>query len=222
MRLYKFLSIDHAVDNLVKRRIKISEYGDMNDPYEFLAVSVKPEIFGRDINDAIKNHGAVCLSATESEPLLWSHYAEKHRGCCIAFEVAEGEHLKKTIPVDKPDEIFVDISRFIEIKRKAESQLAMEMTQHLNRVMLSKYSGWNYEKEFRFLIKLIDPQKDGKLYFAEFDEKLKPVEVLLGAMCTQDHEEKLRYAVNRYEPPLPIIKMSLAADEFKIVRRAER
>jgi hypothetical protein len=83
----------------------------------------------------------------------------------MVFEVTKGEHLQKTIPVDKPDEIFVDISPFIEMKRKAESEgvpidvsgpefdrLVAEHTQHTKRVMLSKYSGWNYEKEFRLLL----------------------------------------------------------------------
>ena len=235
MRLYKFLSIDHAVDNLVKRRIKISEYDEMNDPFELLAVSVKPEILGRGMIDVIKSGGAVCLSATESEPLLWSHYAEKHQGCCIAFEVAEGEFLKQTIPVEKPDEIFVDIRPFIEIKRKAQAEgvpidlyspelnpLVTEHSEYTNRVMLSKYIGWNYEKEFRLLLDLIDTQKEGSFYFAEFDDTIKPIEILLGVRCTPENEQKLRDAAWTYAPPLPVIKMSLATNEFKILRRAER
>ena len=40
MRLYKFLSIKHAVENLVKRRIKISQYHEMNDPFELVGVSL--------------------------------------------------------------------------------------------------------------------------------------------------------------------------------------
>jgi hypothetical protein len=232
MRLYKFLSIDHAVDGLVKRRIKISEYHDMNDPFELLAVSVSLEPYRQIMVEVIKTGGAVCFSETESDPLLWSHYAEKHQGCCIAFEVAESSSLRRTIPIQKPTEIYIDISPLVEIKRNALSvglpvdtsgpefeRLVEEHTRITDEVMLSKYNGWDYEKEVRLLINLIDSQKDGKLYFADFDDKLRPTEVLLGARCTQDHEARLRYAVNRYEPPLPIIKMCLATDDFKIVRQ---
>ena len=88
-------------------------------------------------------------------------------------------------------------------------------------VMLSKYDGWNYEKERRLLIDLIPTQRDGDHYFAEFDEDLKPKKVLLGVRTSEESEEKLRYAVNTYNPPLPIIRTTLATDAFKIVRLSE-
>lgn len=45
--------------------------------------------------------------------------------------------------------------------------------------MLSKFAGWNYERERRLLIHLKEDQRDGDLYFAEFDDHIKPVEVIL-------------------------------------------
>jgi hypothetical protein len=63
-----------------------------------------------------------------------------------------------------------------------------------------------------------DSQKDGRLYFAEFDDTIKPIEILLGVRCTDENEQKLRDAASTFEPPLPIIRMSLANSESKIVR----
>ena len=34
MRVYKFLSAKFALENIEKRRLKTSEFTDMNDPYE--------------------------------------------------------------------------------------------------------------------------------------------------------------------------------------------
>jgi hypothetical protein len=36
IRVYKFLSSDHALDNIKRRRIKISEIHDLSDPYELI------------------------------------------------------------------------------------------------------------------------------------------------------------------------------------------
>ena len=36
MRAYKFLNSDHALGNIRRRRIKISEIHDLNDPYELI------------------------------------------------------------------------------------------------------------------------------------------------------------------------------------------
>jgi hypothetical protein len=45
MRVFKFLSKKFALDNLTKHRIKISEYSDMNDPFELRgAVLSDPEL----------------------------------------------------------------------------------------------------------------------------------------------------------------------------------
>lgn len=35
VRLYDFLRADRALDNLSKRRIKVSTLDDLNDPFEF-------------------------------------------------------------------------------------------------------------------------------------------------------------------------------------------
>ncbi|NKK82626.1 DUF2971 domain-containing protein [Rhizobium leguminosarum bv. viciae] len=31
--------------------------------------------------------GLLCMSTTWQEPLLWSHYADKHKGMCLGFDV---------------------------------------------------------------------------------------------------------------------------------------
>jgi hypothetical protein len=231
MRLYNYLSLEHAIDNLVKRRIKISTYDDMNDPFELRGAWMSDADFHRALTEVSKKGGVVCFSEMDSEVLLWSHYAVKHRGCCIDFEVAESEALQPTVSVKRPKEISFDRSPSYEMERlgiesgdsSPESHPGFEeaIKRYLPRttaILFSKYEGWNYEKERRLLIKLQPSQKDGNHYFAEFDGNIRPVEVLLGARCTQADEERLRPAVNGYDPPLPIIRTGFAKDEFKIVR----
>ncbi|MDW9570209.1 DUF2971 domain-containing protein [Sinorhizobium meliloti] len=32
-------------------------------------------------------YGIVCLSDNWQHPMMWSHYADRHRGICLAFDV---------------------------------------------------------------------------------------------------------------------------------------
>jgi len=40
MRVYKFLTAEFALQNLIKRQIKISEFHDMNDPFELWGIKL--------------------------------------------------------------------------------------------------------------------------------------------------------------------------------------
>ena len=45
MRVYHFISAEYALDDLRKRRLKVSFLEDMNDPFELLGGSLKrPEL----------------------------------------------------------------------------------------------------------------------------------------------------------------------------------
>src|SRR5262245_30837871 len=92
--LYRFLSAEAALKTLERVAFKVSRLNELNDPFEWrLGVTgILPE--GEKIAEAcvkqIVDHlnswfGIICFSDTSSEPVLWSHYADKHRG--IALEV---------------------------------------------------------------------------------------------------------------------------------------
>jgi len=41
-------------------------------------------------NKFLKNSSATCFSKTNNEPLMWSHYASKHSGICLEFNLENG------------------------------------------------------------------------------------------------------------------------------------
>jgi hypothetical protein len=114
MRLYYLTGSQFALSNLALRRVKISRFSDLNDPFELLAVDLKDKAHRkafREMKDELnKTKGLICLSRFWSNPLLWGHYAEKHTGMALGFEVdetlvAEVIYAKspQKIPVDKMD-----------------------------------------------------------------------------------------------------------------------
>jgi len=98
MIVYNFTSHKNALSNLKHKRLKISRIEELNDPFElFGAQLANKELrvgFKKMRNNLDKNRGLICFSECWHNPLLWSHYGEKHYGVCMGFEVPK-IHLQK-------------------------------------------------------------------------------------------------------------------------------
>lgn len=89
--------------------------------------------------------GITCFSYTEKETLMWSHYADSHRGICLIFEKD-----KLTFTNSKVKLIDVKYSANIpqiEINAKFEKHGQIEFD--FETVLTTKYERWIYEKELR-------------------------------------------------------------------------
>src|SRR6266446_5545165 len=91
MRVYHFLPALHALEDIEKKRIKISEIDQLIDPFELWCVSqedkkLRPALrkYKKEMSERF---GMICFSKQWHNPLLWSHYADKHRGMCLGFDV---------------------------------------------------------------------------------------------------------------------------------------
>ncbi|MCX6543487.1 MAG: DUF2971 domain-containing protein [Acidobacteria bacterium] len=97
-RLYKFLEAKWALDDICRRRIKISQLADMNDPMELMSVQVKNAADQPDLDACVaqmnERFGALCFCRSWNNALLWAHYADKHRGICLGFDVTR-RHAKR-------------------------------------------------------------------------------------------------------------------------------
>ena len=70
MRVYKFLCATYALQNLAKQRLKISEFTDMNDPYELSGVDLSdPDVQGVLIPQ-LQTVGVLCFSRNWNHPAL--------------------------------------------------------------------------------------------------------------------------------------------------------
>jgi Protein of unknown function (DUF2971) len=231
MRTYKYLPIQYGIDNLLKRRIKISRWEEMNDPFELRGASTDSAYSQLVTYELCRTGGVLCFSKSESDPLLWSHYAESHRGCCIAFEIDGNANPVEMDLAASPKRVLVDLDAVATRLSQAPGNLRdhieevlkefPELDRATEAVLLTKYKGWSYEQEIRVMVGLQPEQKDGDLYFADVDANIRPVEVLLGIRCTDADKARFHEAVDRYDPPLPITRMTIATDSFEIIRKPE-
>lgn len=86
--LYKYRSLENferLVDIIVNKRLFGATFDSLNDPME--GVFKYERGINTDKIDAIRNSkhiARICsLSKTFTDDLLWSFYANGHRGCCI-------------------------------------------------------------------------------------------------------------------------------------------
>jgi hypothetical protein len=89
--------------------------------------------------------GVFSLSETWNSPLMWSHYADEHRGICLEYDTRHIPH-PGIAAVDYSSPRSVKASDLI--KWKIEGSSEAERRVH-NRYFFAKSPQWQYEKEWR-------------------------------------------------------------------------
>ena len=83
-----------------------------------------------------------------------------------------------------------------------------------NRAIFTKFNGWEYEKEIRIWA-LLSNEEDG-LHFLEFEERMRLVEVIIGASCTLTRAAITR-ALGTLASEVKITRARAAYDGFRMV-----
>jgi len=203
IRVYKFLSEEWAIEDIKMRRIKISEIRDLNDPFDLIPFDLSDPEHRRaflSTRDQMNDRGILSFSRSWSSPLLWAHYADKHRGICLGFDVARSnetylkniEYVKKRLPL--PDKLDGDFAE---------------------QFLFAKLADWEYEKEVRGYASR-DVEENGK-YYAKFDDNhLTLCTVILGHRCSVELDSILEL-LSSYSEPVSVIKARPAHDSFLMV-----
>lgn len=126
----------------------ISDPKEFNDPFEFNIISdylfdnseIKPlninqKIIKDKIENLINNLGVICYSTDDTNGLLWSHYADNHKGIILVFDAPQETNIKK-----------VKYQNIIqEINLENEADILIEAL----KISTTKSDIWSYEEEFR-------------------------------------------------------------------------
>ncbi len=173
MRLYYFTTEQYGLEAIRDSHIKIARINELNDPFEFLGL--KLDRTGRRIIRATKDTmseriGMISMSTHWHHPLLWGHYADKHNGICLGFDVPDTEVFKRV-------EYHKNRLTMPEIGITTLHDIDEQAMQHL---LYKKFDAWKYESEYRAFIKLEESDPVSDLYFLPFSENLALIQVILG------------------------------------------
>lgn len=137
-----FKNYKYLLDIFLNQRLYASSFRNLNDNFEGQFFSdAFADIKRYRLNPRKEDHLSICsFSENYSSHLMWSHYADGHRGIVIGFEIDESK-----FKIEKVN--YNGLSSFQDLPHKFDD---------LKKVFLNKIKDWSYEEENRIIIERQD------------------------------------------------------------------
>lgn len=183
MILYKYYGFNSGLSALKSSRLGFRAPVYFNDPFELTYLDNVHKNEGhetiplqwRDSLKALSNSvGILSLTRTPTNPLMWAHYGEEHKGFVIGYDVSSSFFTSKDynlVSADRGDVIYTssktpltltthmkDLLMQIYIASSLSTiplQTTNELEALIRKVFLIKPACWSYEEEVR-IVKMID------------------------------------------------------------------
>jgi len=156
---------EFALGQIYHHRHYAEEYGKYDDNshgeeyYNHRLASIIKDV----LYEQIGEKGVLSLCAKWNCPLMWSHYADEHRGICVEYDMTDHDCKNiKAVKYDQPISIKVsDIIAWKNHSIQAEDRI-------LDIFFYSKAPQWHYEEEWRDIKEVGEcsaPFKISAIYF---------------------------------------------------------
>jgi len=210
MKAYHFISEEHLFKVISKQRLKVSMLDDLNDPFElksaFFSNKKSRQMAKNFKKDMADRFGILCFSKVWRNPVLWSHYANRHKGAAIEFEIND----KIALPI-----------RYRKNRYQLKSNIQNRKfgKKDIEGIWLTKYQDWAYEEEVRVILEKKECVKENGFLFKNLDAEIVLKGLILGALCQID--------ITSIENALPtkksisVMKARLAFQSFDIVTQKQ-
>lgn len=140
--------------------------------------------------------GVLCLSETPNEILMWSHYAEYHKGFCIEYHIDDVSPLKSMARPVRYTDVYPSLS-LKNLPGDAEENF-------IDVCVYTKAKQWSYEREWRAIMHIGE-----KLYRAP-----APISaIIFGARMPDAHKRDI-YEILRPTPGIEFKEAFLLEDFF--------
>ncbi len=193
-------NFDRLVNIIIQNRLYGATYRELNDPMEgFYISSNYLKQYYKDILDAKKLVRICSLSKNYDNPLLWTHYADEHKGICIALEVPTSSVWYK-MPVNYS-------SSPPSLNNKIKHQ------DWVNTIFSTKSDFWSYEQEVRYI------RNCSKTKSGQPKKEYLPIKILtiyLGVRMPRETQDSIRRLIKKINPNINVEKLKRADLSFWI------
>jgi hypothetical protein len=171
---------------------------------KFLNGEIDKEIF--------QNTGIVSLSKNPYNILMWSHYAQDHKGFVVGFRIP--------INATKSDLPKIDfLCRLLEVnysKERLKYAYGIDSDEvMLKKTILTKSIDWKYEEEER----VIDPYREPGIHKYPRNDMLACV--IAGVRMQKEHKNNIRKILNEIQPELrnkvKLFEAQESKEDYKII-----
>lgn len=173
-----WLSNMKCVNDKFEGQLEIT-YSNMNMNFNFLEDLLKEKV-EKTIDKIISTFYIACFCESVQKDIMWSYYANNHKGFCIEYYFDSFEDAQFIFPVVYKESKKIDIDNLDD--------------RQMYKSILTKYSDWLKEDEWRIILPFYDKQEKGKVI-----KQPLPKAIYMGV----DIEDSLRdflgnYCANRF------------------------
>lgn len=218
--VFRYLNQEFGLLALQQRVWKIGRLLDLNDPLDCQPRLVRngledgPQVgddpYFRDIYDRF---GVICYSSSITDPVIWSHYADSHRGMALGFRFRDEDGLFEMHYPPRDERPELDLDLLERLKAEDSDQALLKVISH---GFTRKAKSWSYEKEFRHFVSLSGCTMTGPHYFRGLP--VNSLErVILGVRCPVS-EGDIRRIVDTWQHhrPVEISRAEIDPRSFKL------
>ena len=156
------------------------------------------------IIDKLRNSILIgCFASDYKNRLMWSHYADSHKGFCIEYDFSSDE--KSVIDMTPFPVIYSDKRVKIPLKAAFDNtpKNIDEATAQIILSILTKDMAWQYEKEWRLIVPISDNP----------NVRMPAIScIYLGALCSDKNKHKIISIANKLG--IPVKQMTVDRGEF--------
>ena len=193
VHLYSFRRFnEYSLSDLINNEISVSPSKNMNDPFDSII-----NLWGSEeqLKETCKEHKHIknlsrsfdyfrirsfCNGDTEdalNSLLMWSHYADEHRGYCIKYKLSK--HFIKQDENDSFEHMF--LKPIIYRKDEEKVDISELTTINTDLAFATKHESWKYEKEVRLIV--YNPNKEESFYGIPLDKDSCIEAIYFGCKC---------------------------------------
>ena len=160
----------------------------------------------------------LCLSegVAVTKPLLWSHYADSHRGVCIHFD-----------PTLAPLRFSYPVKYCVEYPKLVLPRTHQQDWDAVQNQLLSKCDDWKYEREWRVIRSRLQPGGFADTLMTEWDGDIAIARgeivkaITLGARMSEQVRSRLKAWVRTNVPHVEVWQARLHRSRFEVERERE-
>lgn len=151
--------------------------------------------------------GVLSLAKNFDCPLMWSHYADQHKGFCIGYDVSV-DHVEDISPINYEGKRFITTQLVHDMLFGSTENIKRAAKKEIDKViLLSKAPAWKYEHEYRVIRKQGLQDSPFRLSDVTFGLRFKPSVKFSVMKALQQRQGEIKF----YE-------ISLCDDSFNLKR----
>ncbi|CEG07344.1 hypothetical protein BN961_00733 [Afipia felis] len=169
-------------------------------------------VMHKDLRAHFAKYKVLCLSSINDSILMWSHYADHHRG--VVLRLACLEETDSSWSVARPV-VYVDkMPRFVEEKELRDLITGKANLQNeiiVERTIFYKATAWQYENEWRIYL----PSDNAEVQFNPFNPP-ELTGIYFGCRSSEADREELVSVAKAINPALSVFQARKAEREFAL------